>query len=377
MSEPEGAAALKAAICREFGRPLSIEEVTLDPPGPGEVHVRLKACGICHSDISYMDGDWGGELPVVLGHEGAGIVAAVGAGVGGCRPGDRVAVGLMRHCHDCFHCQRGEPYLCASEFPIDRERRMHVADGTPLLQGLRTGAFAEEVVVEQSQVVGLPDGIPFEAAALLTCGVLTGWGAVARTAQVPAGATVGVIGIGGVGINCVQAAAMAKAAMTVALDFSPGKLEQAGSFGATDAFDAREADAVDRVVAATDGIGLDYVLVTVGSSRAVEQGLRMLRRGGTLVLVGMPADDDRLSLQTADIAGNAQRILGTKMGCASASEDIPALAKGYVEGRLRLDELVSGRYPLEEINTAIEVVRGGDALRNVIVFDQDGRGGAT
>jgi S-(hydroxymethyl)glutathione dehydrogenase / alcohol dehydrogenase len=328
----------------------------------------MKACGICHSDIHYMDGVWGGDLPVVLGHEGAGLVEAVGPGVTGCQPGDRVAVGLMRHCDSCFHCEREEHFLCAGEFPLDRESRLHMEGGAAVGQGLRTGAFAEQVVVEQSQVIPLPEGVPFEAAALLTCGVLTGWGAVVRTAQVPAGSSVGVIGVGGVGINSVQAAAMAGADTVMALDFEDEKLSLARNFGATHGVNARSADVESAVMEATAGHGLDYVFVTVGSSKAVEQGLRLVRRGGAVVLVGMPADDDLLTHQAGDLAGNHQRILGSKMGGASARRDLPMLATEYLKGGLKLDELVSGRFSLDEINSAIEEVKRGGALRNVIVF---------
>lgn len=345
-----------------------IADVKLDPPGAGEVQIRMKACGICHSDIHYMDGFWGGDLPVILGHEGAGIVEAVGSGVTGCQPGDRVAVGLMRHCDTCFHCEHDEHFLCGTEFPLDRETRLHAADGAALGQGLRTGAFAEQVVVEQSQVIPLPDAVPFEAAALLTCGVLTGWGAVVRTAQVPAGSRIGVIGIGGVGINSVQAAAMAGAETIVALDFEDEKLRLAKEFGATHAVNARSTDVNAVIAEVTASLGLDYVFVTVGSSKAVEQGLGMTRRGGALVLVGMPADDDRLTHQVGDLAGNHQRILGSKMGGASARRDLPMLATEYLQGALKLDELVSGRFALDDINRAIDEVRRGGALRNVIVY---------
>ncbi len=359
---------LKAAICTHFGAPLSIEDITLAPPGDGEVRVTLKACGICHSDIHFADGAWGGTLPVVLGHEGAGIVESVGSGVTACRPGDRVAVGLMRYCGTCFHCRQDEPFLCQSPFPADSQPRLRRNDGSAVVQGLRTGAFAEAVVVDQSQVVPIPEDVPFEAAALATCGVLTGWGAVVRTARLPPGQHTGVIGIGGVGINSVQAAAMRDPASVVALDFDQAKLDLSYSFGATHTINARQDDAADTIRTITEGRGLDYVFVTVGKSAAVAQGLSLLRRGGTLVMVGMPENGDILPFQTGDLASNSQRILGSKMGCAHASKDIPEICRLYREGLFKLDELVSARYPLAEINTAIAAVKTGQVLRNVITF---------
>ena len=363
---------MKAAVCHEFGAPLRIEEIQLDPPGAGEVQIGLRACGICHSDIHYLEGAWGGDLPVVLGHEAAGVVEAVGAGVTDFRPGDRVVAGLIRYCGTCFHCSRQEPFLCEGRFALDSEKRLHLGDdGPPLHQGLRTGAFAERTVVEQSQVSVLPDDVPYASAALVTCAVLTGWGAVVRTSDLGVGSSAGIIGAGGVGINSIQAAAMAGAAPVIALDFSDAKLATAQRFGASDAVNPQREDARDAVTQRTDGRGLDYVFVTVGNSRAILQGLELLRAGGTLVLVGMPGDDDLLQMQIGDLAGANQRILGSKMGSCSPAEDIPTLLDLYREGRLMLDELVSGCYPLEDINAAIDEVRRGAALRNVITFDPD------
>jgi len=372
MRDQPEEATLKAAVCHAFGQPLTIEEVQLESPGDGEVRVALHACGVCHSDIHFIEGAWGGALPAVFGHEGAGVVEAVGPGVTGLAPGDSVVVGLMRFCGTCAHCTRDETYLCATQFPLDRERRLHDGNGGALLQGLRTGAFAEAVVVEQSQVVPVPADLPMTSAALLPCGVLTGWGAVVRVAQVPAGATVGVIGIGGVGINAVQAAALQDAARVVALDTAPEKLALAAAFGATDSIDPLREDAAERIAAITGGLGLDYLLVTVGSGRLVGEGLALLRRGGTLVLVGMPASGDVSTLHAGDLAGDAKRILGSKMGGTNARRDIPHLVDLYGQGRFRLDALVSGRYPLARINEAVAATKGGAALRNVIVFDAAG-----
>jgi Zn-dependent alcohol dehydrogenase len=360
---------VKAAVCHAFAKPLAIEEVRLDPPQAGEVQVRLKACGICHSDIHYLDGHWGGELPAVFGHEGAGVVEQVGAEVTGLSPGDHVVVTLVRTCGSCFHCARDEGYLCEGTFAIDADSRLHDAEGAAVLQGLRCGGFAEAVVVHQSQVVPVPAHLPFASASLLACGVLTGWGAVAKTADLPTGASVAVIGVGGVGVNSVQAAAIRGADPLIAIDLEESKLETSRAFGATHALRPGRDDVAAQCRAITGGRGLDYVFVTVGNAKAIAQGLGLLRKGGKLVLVGMPANGDELSLQAGDLANANQAILGSKMGCASIQDDVPTLVGLYETGRLKLDELVTGQYPLSEINAAIDSARRGEALRNVVVFE--------
>ncbi len=359
---------IQAAVCREFGAPLVVESLEIGPPQNGEVSVRLAACAICHSDIHAMDGVWGGTLPAVYGHEASGIVAAVGADVTGLEPGDHVVVTLIRACGRCYFCDRGEPYLCEGSFALDRVSRLRDRSGRPVVQGLRTGAFAEQVVVHASQVVRIPREIPLDSASLLACGVITGLGAVTKTAAVPAGSSVIVIGAGGVGLNSIQGAALAGGRPIIALDLVDGKLAAAREFGATHAVNAAAGDVRERVRALTGGRGADFVFVTVGSSRASEQGLTLLRRSGTLVIVGMPATGDRVSLEAGDFAGDGQRILGSKMGSARIEIDIPRLVDLYREGILKLDELITGRYPLEQINEAIASVRTGEALRNVIVF---------
>lgn len=359
---------MKAAVCHEFGAPLRIEEVAIDPPQAGEVRIDVRACGICHSDIHFIDGAWGGELPTVFGHEAAGLVESVGPGVSGVQPGDRVIATLMRCCGECYYCTHESAHLCCGAFALDDQHRLHDANGGVVRQGLHTGAFAEQVVVDQSQVAVIPDDVAFESAALLGCGVLTGWGAVVNTAAMPAASSCAVLGTGGVGINTLQSAALAGAETVIAIDSSPDKLRIAADFGATAALDPTDTDIEARVHALTDGRGVDFAFVTVGSSRAIAQALRLIRPGGTVVLVGMPAAGDFLQLDASDLAGRGHRILGSKMGSSVVKRDIPRLIQLYREGRFKLDELVSGRYPLERINEAIESVKGSSVLRNVIVF---------
>lgn len=359
---------MQAAVCREFGQPLVIEDLTLDPPQAGEVLVKLSACAICHSDISYLQGHWGGALPAVYGHEAAGLVAEVGPEVARVSPGQAVIVTLIRACGHCYFCAHGAENICETRFALDRESRLHDAAGQPIFQGLRTGAFAEYVVVHESQLVVVPSSLPPASASLLACGVITGVGAVTNTAQVPLGSSVVVIGVGGVGLNCVQGAALCGAQPIIAIDLLPPKLAAALGFGATHALNPGVEEAGAAVRALTGGRGADYVFVAAGSGRAIDLGLTLLRRGGALVVVGMPPTGVLTQLELGNVAGDSQRILGSKMGSTRLSVDVPPLVQLYQQGRLKLDELITARYPLNQINDAIAAVTHGAALRNVIVF---------
>jgi S-(hydroxymethyl)glutathione dehydrogenase/alcohol dehydrogenase len=359
---------MKAAVCRAFKKPLAIEEVRLAEPGAGEVRVRIAACAICHSDILFIDGAWGGELPAVFGHEAAGVVEAIGDGVTQLKEGDHVVVTLVRSCGHCHFCARGEHPLCETRLPLDLRSPLRASDGSAIRQGLRTAAFAEQVVVHGSQVARIPREMPLESASLLACGVITGLGAVLNTAAVRPGAHVATIGTGGVGLNCVQGAAIAGAATNIAIDLSDRKLAAARSLGASHAINPRQEDADAAVRALTDGRGADYVFVAAGAAAAIEQGARLLRRGGTLVIVGMTAEGVQVRFEALGIANNALRILGSKMGAVRMPLDVQMLAGWYLQGRLKLDELISARYPLERINEAIASAAGGEALRNVITF---------
>lgn len=359
---------MKAAICYEFGKPLVIDEVALAEPQFGEIKVKMAACAICHSDIIYMDGGWGGDLPAVYGHEAAGIVEQVGHGVSFMKPGDHVVVTLVRSCGHCYYCSQGERHICETQFPLDQQGPLTATDGSAVKQGLRTGAFAEYVVVDQSQAVIIPADVPLDSASLLACGVITGLGAVLNTAAIRPASNVVVIGTGGVGLNSVQGAALSNARANIALDLSDSKLEAAKAFGATHTINPTREDAVQAVKAVTQGRGADYVFVTVGNPRAMEQGVSLLRNGGTMVIVGMTADGVTSEFETVNIAGNAQHIIGSKMGAVKLQADIPKYIDLYQQGRLKLDELISGRYPLEQINEAVASVKRGEALRNVIIF---------
>ena len=357
---------INAAVCRAYGAPLVIEEVQLAPPGMGEIEVTLDAVSICHSDISYLDGKFGGALPAVYGHEAAGRISAVGPGVAGLAEGDDVVVTLIRACGRCGNCAQGRPTIC--ETPADGlAGPLRSADGAPLFQAMACGAFAEKVVVDQSQVVAIPSDMPKDCAALIGCGVITGVGAVVNAAGLRPGQDVVVIGAGGVGLNAIQGARIAGARRIVAVDMVPEKLEIARAFGATDAVLASTAKPWRAAIAAI-GRKADAVIVTVGAVAAYDAAPRYLAAGGQIVMVGMPGGGETAGYEPLLMSNNGQRIVGSKMGDVVIRRDIPWMVDLYRQGRLKLDELISGRWRLDQINEAIADTRTGAAKRNVIVF---------
>ena len=365
-----GAIEIQAAVCRQFGEPLTIETLRLDPPQGNEVRVKVLASSICHSDIIYMEGGWGGTLPTVFGHEVAGVVTDTGPAVppADIGRGERVVVSLLRSCGRCESCQAGNPTQCVAEFPSDSAPRLTDQSGHPVQAGLRVGGFAESVVVDASQVVKAPVDVADDSACLISCGVMTGFGAAINTAKVQVGDSVAVVGCGGVGLNCVQGAALAGALPLVAIDVTDDKLAQARAFGATDTINASNGDTVERALSLTEGRGFDTVMTAVGSARAIETAVPLLARTGALVMVGMPPGHERVSLGATRLAHFGQRILGCKMGDARLRIDVPKLFRLYRSGRLKLDELISSRRPLSEINAALELSRQSQNLRHVIVF---------
>ncbi|MDJ1017039.1 MAG: alcohol dehydrogenase catalytic domain-containing protein [Paracoccaceae bacterium] len=356
---------IRAAVCHAFGEPLSIEEVDLAPPDGRAVEVTVSACAICHSDISYADGIWGGTLPAVYGHEAAGVVTALGPQASGFTLGDRVIVTLIRACGACASCASGRPVACASP---GGPAPLTLPDGTPCHQAMATGGFAEKVVVDQSQLAHIPDEIPFDVASLLSCGVITGVGAVVNAAQVRPGEDVVVIGAGGVGLNAVQGARIAGARRIVAVDIAEEKLDDARSFGATDTLLASEPDPLGRLKGMI-GKGADAVLVTVGAIPAYDAAPKYLAPGGRVVMVGMPASGAMAQYEADTVASLGQGFIGSKMGDTVLARDIPWLSDLYLQGRLQLDELISNRWSLDQINDAMADTKAGKARRNVILFD--------
>lgn len=358
---------MKAAVCHAFGEDLVIEEVTLAPPQAGQVEVKIAAVAICHSDIAYMKGAWGGTLPAVYGHEAAGVVQAVGEGVSRYQIGDRVIVTLIHSCGVCPNCQDAAPAQC--EVSVDRDNGpLKTSDGGTLHHGMQTGAFAERAVVDQSQIVKVPDDISMDVASLLACGVITGVGAALNTAKIRPGSSVVVIGAGGVGLNAIQGAAIAGAARIIAVDLNQDKLDAALEFGATHGVLANKKPFSD-VKRINGGRGVDYVMVAVGSPKAYQTAANYLRIGGTMVMVGMTPSGEPVTYEPVNVAGGSLKMIGSNMGDTVLSRDIPFLIELYRQGRLKLDELITGRYALGDINEAIADTLAGNARRNVILFD--------
>ena len=356
---------IRAAVAHAFGEPFSIEEVELAAPKAREVEVTLEACAICHSDITYASGAWGGALPAIYGHEAAGRVTALGAEVTDYALGDRVLVTLIRSCGTCPTCADARPTICME---AERSAPLSTADGQPILQAMHCAAFAEKVVVDRSQLAPVPNAMPLDVASLLSCGVITGVGAVVNAGKVKPGEDVVVIGAGGVGLNAIQGAKLAGARRITAVDMVPSKLEDAAVFGATDGILASEAKPWNALREKTGKLA-DAVFVTVGAASIYDTAPRYLAPGGRLVMVGMPPSGDVSTYAPDILASLGQSLIGTKMGDTVLSRDIPWLAELYLQGRLKLDELISARWSLDQINEAMEDTKSGAARRNVIVFD--------
>jgi S-(hydroxymethyl)glutathione dehydrogenase/alcohol dehydrogenase len=359
---------VKAAVCYELNKPLVVEEVDIDPPQPGEVKVKIAATAICHSDIHMFKGELPFQPPLVGGHESAGYVDDVGKGVTDFKPGDRVVISLMANCGKCRYCLTGRSHMCNAVWPLAEEARMHNKKGQDLFQPFRIGSFAEYNIVHQSQLVKIPDDMPLDRASLLACGVITGFGAVVNRAKVGIMSSCVIIGAGGVGLNAVQAAAISGAYPVIAVDIADSKLKAAREFGATHTVNSSKGDAVKEIQALTDG-GADYAFVTVGSVAAINQALLMTGPRGMTVIVGLPKFQDMLQAPPFIFIKDERVLTGSYMGSTQLHTDVPRLVALYKAGILKLDELITHRFPLEKINEAIDEVEKGKALRNVIMFE--------
>jgi Zn-dependent alcohol dehydrogenase len=358
---------MKAAVLWERRTPLSIEEVELADPQPGEARVRILASGVCHSDLHHINRDsTRSAVPLVLGHEAAGVVEAVGAGVTRVQPGDRVISAFGVRCGECFFCVRNEPFLCAT--PPSAHVRLRRGDRA-LHPFLNVGSFAEYANLDARNLVPIPDAMPADAAALLACGVATGIGAVISTAGVEPGASVAVIGAGGVGLNVVQGAALAGAARIIAVDLLDHKLELARGFGATHVVNARREDPVARVRQLTGGWGADYAFEVIGDARTVRQAYDAVRKGGAAVVVGAAPEEAEVAISPIDMMRTGRRILGCTYGSVRPHHDFPRYIELYQSGRIKLDELISRRFALDEINAAFAALAAGEVARGVVVFN--------
>lgn len=362
---------MRAAVMSDYGRPLTIEDLHIERPRAGEVRVRLVSAGVCHSDLHVLKGDWRHKTPIVLGHEGAGVVEEVGEGVAGLGPGDHVIISWMPACGVCPQCVRGRSWLCeaataalGTDALFDGTTRLRRADGQPVYQYLSAGVFAEEVVVQAGGAVKIRDDAPLDTVSIIGCAVATGFGAVVNTARVEWGSAVGVIGLGAVGLSAVQGAVAASAGRIVAVDLDPRKLETAKRFGATDVVDASRVDPVDVVLESWGG--LDYVFECAGHPAATEQAVRMLGLHGTAVIVGQPPAGTTAAFDGLLLSCYERRIIGSNYGSTRPQIDFPRLVDLYMDGRLMIDELITARRPLHEAQQAFDDLAAGRALRTVL-----------
>lgn len=346
---------------REVGAPISVEDVAVRAPGEGEVRVAIHAAGLCHSDVSAINGTYPTPRPTVMGHEGAGVVEAVGPGVRTLKEGDSVVLSTLAHCGHCPECDVGHPTVCRN---APRPSTPFTVGGAPAYNFANASTFAELTVVRASSAIPVPSAMPMPQAALIGCGIITGVGAVLNRARVEAGRTMAVFGAGGIGLNVIQGGVLAGAGRIVAVDLVPAKLEWARRFGATDVIDAGAGDPLEAIRDLTGGRGVDYAFEAVGNLRAIEQAFASLAPGGTLVIVGVPKLDAR-----AEFLVNALRvdraILGCRYGTARPQHDFPMLAELYLGGRLKIDELITRHYALDDINHAIEDLERGELARGV------------
>ena len=360
---------MNAAVMRAIGEPLRIEDIRIDTPGPREVLVRTAAVGVCHSDLHVLEGSLPQPLPAVLGHEPAGVVESVGSEVRHVAPGDHVIGCLSAFCGTCEYCVAGRPNLCEGAATMRRadEPPRLAKDGEPIAQFAHLSAFAERMLVHENALVRIRPDVPLDRAALIGCGVTTGLGAVFNRARVRAGRTVAVIGCGGVGLSVVQGARIAGAGRIVAVDTQAWKLDLAARLGATDVVNAAEGNPVPPVVEMTQG-GVDYAFEAIGLPATVRQAVRMTRKGGTIVMIGVVPAGTNVELPGADLVLREKTILGCMMGSNRFRIDMPRYLELYRRGLLRLDEMISARLPLERVNDAFEALRQGTAARSVIVF---------
>jgi S-(hydroxymethyl)glutathione dehydrogenase / alcohol dehydrogenase len=360
---------MKAAVLKSIPSPLVIEEVQIDKPGPHEVLINTAAAGVCHSDLHFVEGKYPYPTPAVLGHESAGVVEAVGDQVTYVKPGDHVITCLSVFCGTCEACLTGHMSLCSKadvSRPMDVPQRLS-QDGGPMFQFLHMSSFAEQMLIHEHGLVKITDDMPLDRAALIGCGVTTGLGAVFNTAKVEPGSTVAVIGAGGIGLNCIQGALIAGAARIIAVDMIDTKLKLAEQFGATDLVNASE-DPVAQVRELTGGVGVHYAFEAIGLKVTAEQAFQMLRSGGTATVIGMIPVGQMVELHGVDFLGE-KKIQGSNMGSNRFRVDMPRYVDLYLQGRLKLDELVSARIKIEEVNDAFDAMKAGEVARSVIVFD--------
>ena len=362
-------------------RPLSIETVRLEDPGEGEVLVQMKAAGLCHSDLSVLSGARPRPMPMVLGHEAAGVVEGVGPGVSDLAVGDHVVMVFVPSCGHCLPCMSGRPALCepgavanGAGTLLSGKRRLCIEDGmgkgtstSEIHHHLGVSCFAEHAVVSRRSLVKIDRELPLDQAALFGCAVLTGVGAVLNTAQVPAGSTVAIVGLGGVGLNALLAAHLVAAQRIVAIDVHDDKLALARELGATDTFNARDPDCAAVVRGATSG-GVDFAFEMAGSASAMDLAYRITCRGGTTVTAGLSRPDDKVALSHVSLVAEERTIKGSYLGGAVPARDVPRFIALFRAGRLPVDRLMSAHLALDDINAAFDRLEGGHTVRQIVSF---------
>ncbi len=361
---------MKAAVFRKVNEPLAIEEVEVDAPGPNEVRIRTAACGVCHSDLHIVQGVLPWPPGAVMGHEAAGTVTAVGSAVTYVQPGDHVVACPSPFCGKCAKCLTGHPHLCAERGTLRRRRNQRPrlsGTGGALTQFADIGGYAEELLLHENAVVKIADAMPLDRAALIGCGVTTGMGAVLNTAKIHTGASVVIFGAGGVGLAAIQAAHLAGAAKIIAVDILESKLAAARRMGATHTLDASSCDPVAEIRNLTGG-GADYAFEAIGIAKVVEQALACVGPGGTAVSVGVVPPSDPIKVQWNDLF-QEKKLTGSQMGSNRFRIDIPAYVDFYLQGRLNLDDMVTRRVKLDQINEAFRAMTAGEVLRSVVMFE--------
>lgn len=360
---------MKAAVLREINKPLEIENIEHGDPGPREVLIRTAAAGVCHSDLHFQNGSYPYPLPAVLGHESAGVVEAVGSDVTYVKPGDHVITCLSAFCGHCEYCLTGHMSLCQEpelQRAPDQPARLKKG-GENLWQFLNLSSFAEYMLVHEHAIAKIRPDMPLDRAALIGCGVTTGVGAVIHTAKVEPGSTVAVIGCGGVGLSAINGAAIAGAARIIAVDMVPSKLELARKFGATDVVNAKDGDPVEAVRELTGG-GVHYSFEAIGLKQTAEQSFKMLARGGVSTIIGMIPVGTNIELHGPEFLME-RKIQGSNMGSNRFRVDMPRFVELYLQGRLHLDDLISRRIKLEDVNDGLKALETGEVARSVIIFD--------
>lgn len=374
---------IRAAVLQAVGlprpyrdsRPLQIEELELDPPGDGEVLVQIRAAGLCHSDLSVMDGNRPRPVPMALGHEAAGVVKAVGRGVTDLTEGDHVVAVFVPSCGHCGPCAEGRPALCEPGNQANvagtlssGTHRLHRADGTPVNHHLGVSAFADHAVVSRNSLIRVDPRLPLQHAALFGCAVLTGVGAAVNSAGIRAGQSVAVVGLGGVGLNSILGALVAGAGRVVAVDLDDGKLELARELGATEAFNSAAADAAERIREATGG-GVDCAIEMAGSEKALELAYQITRRGGLTVTGGLAHPARKVAIQQVSLVAEERTLRGSYVGSCVPVRDVPRYVALFQQGRLPVNRLLSRTLTLDEINEGFDSLADGKAVRQVVLFD--------